>query len=152
MKKTIYELRKFKKKYPLTVAWRLEQHAEIIDKHLNPGEEIVYAFCGQKTQKIYDFISTYVVCLTTERILIARKRLITGYSLDSVMPYMFNDLNVRAGVIWGKICIDTAKEEVNIVKMDKASLDEVETAISGNMLKLKQKYLSKKDDKEKKDE
>ena len=56
MKKTIYELRKFKKKYPLTVAWRLEQHAEIIDKHLNPGEEIVYAFCGQKTQKTYDFI------------------------------------------------------------------------------------------------
>ncbi len=38
MKKTIYELRKFKKKYPLTVAWRLDKHAEIIDKHLNPNE------------------------------------------------------------------------------------------------------------------
>jgi hypothetical protein len=148
MKSTLQELRKFKKKYPLTIAWRLEKHAEIIDKHLNAGEEVVYAFCGQKTQKNYDFISTYVVALTTERILIARRRLIAGYSLDSVMPYMFNDLNVRAGVIWGKICIDTAKEEVNIVKLDKASLDEVETAISGSMVKLKQKYKPpKKDDK-----
>ena len=140
MKSTLQELRKFKKKYPLTIAWRLDKHAEIIDKHLNPGEEVVYAFCGQKTLKNFDFISTYAVALTTERILIARRRLLTGYSLDSVMPYMFNDLNVRAGVIWGKICIDTAKEEVNIIKLDKASLDEVETAISGSMLKLKQKY------------
>ena len=147
MKKTIQELRKFKKKYPLTIAWRLDKHADIIDKHLNPGEEVVYAFCGQKTLKMWDFISTYVVALTTERILIARKRLIPGYSLDSVMPYMFNDLNVRAGVIWGKVCIDTAKEEVNVVKLDRASLDEVETAISGNMLILKQKYSSKKEEK-----
>lgn len=147
MKKTIQELRKFKKKYPLTIAWRLPKHADIIDKHLNPGEEVVYAFCGQKTLKTWDFISTYIVCLTTERILIARKRLIPGYSLDSVMPYMFNDLNVRAGMIWGKICIDTVKEEVDIVKLDKASLDEVETAISGNMVILKQKY---KDENEKK--
>ena len=149
MKSTLQELRKFKKKYPLTIAWRLDKHAEIIDKHLNAGEEVLYAFCGQKTPKNYDFISTYAVALTTERILIARRRLIFGYSLDSVMPYMFNDLNVRAGVIWGKICIDTAKEEVNIYKMDKDSLDEVETEISGNMLKLKLKYISKK---EKKDE
>ena len=147
MKKTIQELRKFKKKYPLTIAWRLEEHAEIIDKHLNEGEEVVYAFCGQKSLKTWDFITTYAVALTTERILIARRRLVAGYSLDSVMPYMFNDLNVRAGVIWGKITIDTAKEEVNITKLDKASLDEVETAISGNMLKLKQKYITKKEDK-----
>ena len=148
MKKTIQELRKFKKKYPLTIAWRLDKHADIIDKHLNPGEEVVYAFCGQKTLKMWDFISTYVIALTTERILIARKRLIPGYSLDSVMPYMFNDLNVRAGVIWGKVCIDTAKEEVTVVKLDRASLDEVETAISGNMLILKQKYQQlKKEDK-----
>ena len=148
MSRVLQELRKFKKKYPLTIAWRLDKHAEVIDKHLNSGESVVYAFCGQKTLNNYDFFSTYVLAITTERILIGRRRLIAGYSLDSVMPYMFNDLNVRAGLIWGKICIDTAKEEINIIKLDKESLSEIETAISSNMFVLKQKYHELKDDRD----
>ena len=146
---TVYqELKKFKKKYPLTVAWRLKNHADIIEKHLNPGESVIYAFVGQMGTKYYDLFSTCAVALTTERILIGRSRVIAGYSLDSVMPYMFNDLNVRSGLFWGKVCIDTAKEEVIVNKLDNLSLSEVETAISENMQRMKLKYLQAKKEKE----
>ncbi len=137
------ELRKFKKKYPLTVAWRLSKHAEVVEKHLNNDEEVIYAFAGQKGDNYYDFFSTNIVVLTNQRILIGRSRVIAGYSLDSVMPYMFNDLNVRSGIFWGKICIDTAKEEVTVSKLDNLSLSEVETAISENMRKMKLRYVPK---------
>ena len=146
---TVYqELKKFKKKYPLTVAWRLKNHADIIEKHLNPGESVIYAFVGQKGTNYYDLFSTCAIALTTERILIGRSRVIAGYSLDSVMPYMFNDLNVRSGLFWGKICIDTAKEEVIVTKLDNLCLSEVETAISENMQRMKLKYLQAKKEKE----
>jgi len=143
---TVYqELKKFKKKYPLTVAWRLKNHADIIEKHLNPGESVIYAFVGQKSSNYYDFFSTCAIALTTERILIAKSRVIAGYALDSVMPYMFNDLNVRSGLFWGKIVIDTAKEEVIVTKLDNLCLSEVETAISENMQRMKLKYMQTKD-------
>ena len=61
------------------------------------------------------------------------------------MPYMFNDLNVRGGIFWGKVCIDTAKEIVVISKVDVNALDEVETAISENMIKLKKAYKDSND-------
>ena len=32
----------FLTKYPLTVAWRISQHAKVMEKHLNPDEEIFY--------------------------------------------------------------------------------------------------------------
>ena len=35
--KEVYRLAKeFKRKYPLTVAWRLRSHSKVIAKHLNP--------------------------------------------------------------------------------------------------------------------
>ena len=40
----------FKRKYPLTIAFRLEKHCAIVEKHLNPDEEILYAFPAQKIQ------------------------------------------------------------------------------------------------------
>ena len=92
--------------------------------------------------------STCAIALTTERILIGRSRVIAGYALDSVMPYMFNDLNVRSGLFWGKICIDTAKEEVIVTKLDNLCLSEVETAISENMQRMKLKYIQAKKDKD----
>ena len=46
---TIYPLiKRFKNRYPLTIAWRLRSHAKVLEKHLNPGEEVIYAFVGQK--------------------------------------------------------------------------------------------------------
>ena len=41
MKKSVYELLvEFKKKYPMTVVWRLKKHAKIIEANLNPEEEV----------------------------------------------------------------------------------------------------------------
>lgn len=134
------ELKKFKKKYPLTIAWRLRKNVSIIEKHLNLDEEVRYIFTGQKNDKWYDVFSTGVIAITNKRILIGRKRVLFGYALDSVMPYMYNDLNIRAGLIWGKVIIDTIKEEIVFTNIDKASLDEIETNISENMITLKRKY------------
>ncbi len=134
------EIKKFKKKYPLTIAWRLRKNVSIIEKHLNQDEEVRYIFTGQKNDKWYDIFSTGVIAITNKRILIGRKRVLFGYALDSVMPYMYNDLNIRAGLIWGKVIIDTIKEEIVFTNIDKASLDEIETNISENMITLKRKY------------
>lgn len=134
------EIKKFKKKYPITIAWRLRKNVSIIEKHLNQHEEVRYIFTGQKNDKWYDIFSTGVIAITNKRILIGRKRVLFGYALDSVMPYMYNDLNIRAGLIWGKVIIDTIKEEIVFTNIDKASLDEIETNISENMITLKRKY------------
>ena len=130
------KVRDFKKKYPLTIAWRLKKNSEIVEKHLNPGETVKYAFAGQKSHHFYDVFCTCVVA----RILIGRKRVFFGYALDSVMPYMFNDLNVRTRIIWGKVCIDTAKEVITISNIDKDALPEVETNVSDSMFKLKKLF------------
>ena len=146
---SVYEnARRFKKKFPLTVAWRLKSNSKIIEKHLNPDEEVKYIFVGQKNNKFYDFFSTGVVALTNKRILVGRKRVVFGYALDSVMPYMYNDLNIRAGLVWGKVVIDTVKEEIVFSNIDKAALDEIETNISESMIALKSRYKDKgKDEK-----
>ena len=65
---------KFKKKYPNTIAWRLEKNASVIEKHLNPGEEVRYVFAAQKNDSVFNIFETAVVCLTSKRILIGRKR------------------------------------------------------------------------------
>lgn len=137
------KVKTFKKKYPLTVAWRLKQNCEVIEKHLNPGEEVKYAFAGQKSSKFYDFFSTCVVAITNKRILIGRKRVVFGYALDSVMPYMFNDLNVRTRIIWGKVTIDTVNESITVSNIDKAAMPEIETSVSKAMIELKRMFPNK---------
>ena len=132
--------KRFKKKFPLTIAWRLKANSQIVEKHLNPDEEIKYVFVGQKNDRFYDFFSTGVLAITNKRILIGRKRVVFGYMLDSVMPYMYNDLNIRSGLIWGKVIIDTIKEEIVFSNIDKAALDEIETNISESMIELKKMY------------
>lgn len=40
MKSLYRQVEEFKKKYPKTVTWScLKKHCEVIEKHLNPGEE-----------------------------------------------------------------------------------------------------------------
>ena len=135
------KLKEFKKKYPGTVTWwRLKKHAKVIEIHLNPGEEVLYAFVGQKNDNPLDLWSTCAVALTNKRIIIGRKRLVFGYYFDTVTPDMFNDLNVYAGIIWGKITIDSIKEEIVITNLDKKSLPEIETNISEYMMEEKKKY------------
>ncbi len=141
MGKVYDQVKMFKTKFPHTVTWfRLKKHAAIIEKHLNATEEPIYTFAGQKNDNMFDFLSTCVVCLTNERILIGQDYLIVGYSLGSITPDLFNDLQVYQGILWGKIIIDTVKEEVIITNLDKRSLSEVETAISSFMMEEKKKY------------
>jgi hypothetical protein len=130
----------FKKRYPKTIAWRIKQHAKIVEKHLNPGEEIIYVFAGQKNDKFYDVWTTCVVALTNKRIIIAQKRVLFGYFFTSITPDLYNDLKVMTGIMWGKIYIDTVKELVAFSNIDKRSLSEIETSITEYMMKEKKEY------------
>ena len=140
------KLIEFKKKYPATISWRLEKHAEVIEKHLNPGENVLYAFAAQKNEFISQIFHTYAVVLTNKRILLAEKRLLFGYLLVTITPDMFNDITVYKGVIWGGITIDTIKERVVLTNISPKALPEIESIISDYMMEEKKKY-AKNDDK-----
>ena len=143
MSKT-YELAKlFKRKYPLTVAWRIRSHSKVIDKHLNPGEEVLYVFMGQKNHSSFDFVNTNLVVLTSKRLIIATKRLIFGYFFTAITPDMFNDLAIIDGIIWGRVKIDTIKEEVLLSNIDPKALPEIETKVSNYMMKKKRKFMQR---------
>lgn len=141
----VYQLaKKFKNKYPGTVAWRLKKNSKIVELHLNPGEKVNYVFVAQKNDNPFDMISTAVVALTNKRIIIGRKRLIFGYFMDTITPDLFNDLKVMSGLFWGKIHIDTVKEYITLSNLDKNSLPEIETAISEFMMSKKVKGVKNK--------
>ncbi len=140
--KSLYEqVIEFKKKYPKTVCWnRLKKHSSVIEQHLNPEEVVNYAFVGQKNEHPLDWFSTCIVALTNKRILIGQKRILIGYSLNSITPDLFNDMQIYRGIRWGKITIDTVKEVIILTNLDKKSLPEIETQISEFMMREKQKY------------
>ena len=123
----------FKKKYPTTVAWRLKKNAKVVEDFLNPDEKVLYAFVAQKNNNPFDIISTAVIAITTERIIVGRKRVVFGYFLNSVTPDMFNDLKITKGVFWGKVYIDTVKEFVCLSNISRKALSEIETNIFSNM-------------------
>lgn len=145
---TVYESAKqFRKKYPLTVAWRLRKHCKVAQKHLNPEEEVLYTFQAQRSSSSLDIISTYVIVLTNKRIMLAHKKLLFGYIFTAITPDMFNDLEVRMGIVWGKVVIDTVKEVVTLSNLDRRSLDDIETNISEYMMREKQKYKDREEEK-----
>lgn len=136
-----YELAsEFKRKYPFTIGWRIKKNASIVDKHLNPGENVLYAFVAQKNDNLFNIIGSAVIALTNERILIGRKRVVFGYFLDSITPDLFNDLKVSSGIAWGKIYIDTVKEFVTLSNISKSALPEIETKITSFMMDEKKKH------------
>lgn len=142
----VYKLvSEFKKKYPMTICFRLKKHCNVIDKHLNPKEEVIYAFPAQKNQSALEFFFTNVVVLTNKRILIATKRVLWGYFLITITPDMYNDLTVRKGLIFGSIVLDTVNERVVLSNIDPKALDEIETVISEYMMTVKKKYNSSND-------
>lgn len=130
----------FKKRYPMTVAWRLKKNSARIEDHLNSDEVVKYVFAGQKNNNPFDILSTCVIAITNKRILIGRDRVVVGYFLDSITPDLFNDLKVLSGIIWGKVHIDTVKEFVTISNLDKKSLREIETEVSTYVMREKKKY------------
>lgn len=137
---SVYEnAKKFKEKYNMTIAWRLEKNSKIVEQHLNPDEEVRYVFMGQKGESNLTFFFTNIVVLTNKRLLLGQKRLLFGYFFTSVTPDLFNDLKVKSGVLWGKVKIDTVNELVIIKKLDKKSLIEIETNVTSVMMKQKKK-------------
>ena len=134
------EIKKFNKRFGASIMWRVKQHSKVIERHLNPGEELLYAFAGQLNDNPLNMYCTAAVVLTNKRILIGQKNILFGYSLNAITPDMFNDMQVKSGIFWGKITIDTAKEVVILTNLAKRSLTEIETNISEYMMKEKQKY------------
>lgn len=138
---TYQQLLAYKKRNKGTICWRLKAHAKVIDKHLNPGEEIQYVFAAQKGLSSLDFFNTYVIAVTNKRLLLAQKRVLFGYMFLAVTPDMFNDLTVSTGIIWGKIIIDTVKEVVNLSNVSKKAAFEIETNVTEMMMREKRKYV-----------
>ena len=132
----VYDLAlEFKKKYPNTISRRIKKHAKVIEDYVNPDEEVLYAFCGQKGNEISDFFRTCVVAVTDKRLLIGQKRVVWGSFYSQITPELYNDMQVYSGLFFGKVTIDTVKEKLYISGLSKASLDEIETAISTLMIK-----------------
>jgi hypothetical protein len=131
----------YAKRYPWTIAWRKKAHAKVIDKHLNPEEKVIYAFCCQKGFSSFDIFNTYAVAITNKRVIIAQKRVLFGYLFLAITPDMFNDLTIKTGIVWGKACLDTVKEVVILSNLSKASVDEIETVVTEYMMREKKKYV-----------
>ena len=141
MGKVYDQVAMFKAKYPGTITWwRLKKHAKVIEDHINPDETALFSFAGQKTPETWDFFSTAVLTLTDKRIIVAQDHLITGYTLNSITPDMYNDLEVYAGILWGRVTLDTVKEKIVFTNIDKKALAEIETEISSHMMEEKKKY------------
>ena len=140
MSEVFNKVSEFKQKFSGTVAWRLKEHSSVIESYLNPGEEVLYAFCGQKNEKWYDIFTTCVVALTNKRLLIGQKRAVFGSIYTQVTPDLYNDMRIYNGLFFGKITIDTVKEVIVISNLSKKSLDDIETNISEFMMQEKQKY------------
>lgn len=141
--KSVYEhVLDFKLKYPMTIGWRLKKNSKVVERHLNPGEKVLYAFIAQKNESSFSILGSAVIALTNKRILIGRKRVVFGYFLDSITPDMFNDLKVVSKIVWGNVYIDTVKEFVTLSNISKRALNEIETVISSYMMEEKKKYAS----------
>lgn len=124
----------------MTISFRLKKHCNVIEKHLNPDEEVLYAFPAQKNASSLEIFFTNVVALTNKRILIATKRVLWGYFLITITPDMFNDLTVKKGLIFGSILLDTVKEKVILSNIDPNALPEIETIITEYMMEAKKLY------------
>ena len=147
MGKSVYEqVLRFKQKYPMTIGWRLRKNSAIVEKHMNPDEELIYAFIAQKNESSFNIFGSAVVALTNKRILIGRKRVVFGYFLNSITPDMYNDLKISSGIIWGKVYIDTIKEFVTLSNVANDALTEIETEITSYMMEEKKKYGIKKEE------
>ena len=133
----------FKKRFPSTVMWRVRKHCRVVEKHLNPKEKVLYAFAAQMNDNASDIIDTAVLCVTSDRILIGQDQILYGYTLNSVTPEMYNDLQVQSGIFWGKIVIDTVKEIIYFSNLSKRALVEIESIISIYMMEAKKLYPNK---------
>ena len=144
MEKTVFKrVMEFKRRYPSTIMWRVRKHCNVIQKHLNPNEKVLYAFAAQKNESALHIFDTAVLCVTSDRILIGQDQILYGYTLNSVTPEMYNDLQILSGIFWGRIRIDTVKEVITFTNFQKKALTEIESIISMYMLEAKKLYPNK---------
>ena len=134
------EVTDFLRRFPLTITWRIRQHSKIVAKHLNEEEEVYYIFAAQRNPNSVNIFSTAIIAFTSKRIMIAQKRVLWGYNMVSITPDMFNDFEVYKGLIFGKLDIDTIKEQIKLSDIDPKALVEIESALSDYILKVKPKF------------
>ena len=144
MGKIYKSIMKFNRKYPGGISWRVKKHAQVLEEFINHDEKVLYSFCAQKNEKISEMFNTFAIVVTNKRILLGHKRLFWGSYLYSITPDLYNDLKIYKGLMWGKIIIDTVKEEITLTNLPKQSLDEIETNISEFMMEAKKKYKNEK--------
>ena len=126
-------VKEFKRKYPLTVAFRLRSHAKVAAKYIGSDEKILYVFVAQKNFRSYEIFNTNIVVLTD-------KRIVLGYFFKMITPDMFNDLTIKNGIIWGKVIIDAVKERVILSNIDPNALAEIDDNITMTMIEEKKKF------------
>lgn len=139
------KLKSFMKKYPGGVHWRLKQHCEVIDLHLNPNEELKFIVAGQLDNKPVSFLNTAVLAITSERLLIAQNYVLAGYKFSSITPDLYNDMQVYSRILWGIVCIDTVKEKIYLSNLPIKALPKIETEITMFMQEAKKKYYQDQD-------
>jgi len=139
---------KFKKKYPLTIAFRLKKHAKVIEDIIDKDEKVLYAFCGQRNAESHLLFDSCIVTLTNKRIIVGEKRALFGYYLLTISTELFNDLKINTGILFGRIEIDTVKENLFISDIDKKAMDEIETCVNDIVLKNKKNMKKKRLDSE----
>ena len=133
------EVNDFLRRYPLTITWRIKQHSNIVAKHLNDEEEIYYIFAAQRNPNSLNIFSTAIIAFTNKRIMIVQKRVLWGYNMVSITPDMFNDFEVYKGLIFGKLDIDTIKEQIRLSDIDPKALVEIEANLSDYLVQVKPK-------------
>lgn len=134
----------FRRKYPLTISFRLKAHSKVLAKHLNDGEKIRYVFAAQKGHSSFDVLSTYVIAVTNRRIMLARKRLLFGYFFTAITPDLFNDIKVRMGLLWAKLEIDTVKEFIVLSNIQRKAVAEIETSVTDYVMREKKRCTEEK--------
>lgn len=133
----------FLRKYPMTIAWRIKKHSNVVEEHLNEDEVVLYSFAGQKNSNFLQPFFTTVIVFTNKRMLLGRKRYLGRYDYASITPDMLNDFSIKANILYGMVEIDTVKEHFYIGCLDKRSLPAIEDALSKYMVNEKLKYMKK---------
>lgn len=142
MNRDVYEnCKKFLKKYPGTIAWRVKKHSSVIQNHLNDDEVVLYTFLGQKNTMLIQPFFTTVIVFTNKRMLLGRKKYLGRYEYTSITPDMLNDFEIKTGFIFGSVEIDTVKEHFVIGGLNKKSLPAIEDALSKYLVNEKLKLL-----------